>query len=379
MTIVSDIIAAAYLEARCDANNVPAAAAIQYCDDIYNELLDEKKLTNEDFVKRTSKIDCKPMRNKYSLPTDFEKMQQVSIKYSVPTYDARATWTVYAIWDKVTKNGKAYICNADHTAWTSFENTKTYTTSAIMVAGETVVINWVTFTAKAAGAAVNPWDFAIWLNQTACMANLFAAINSLTSGTAATFIALSTYNKNLLAAAEIVATNPTLDTVVITSNDNITTSTVSTVGSWGAETGWNRIQIYEWYIPCSPRMVDFDFMQDFNNISESNPVYFYENNDLYIYPRPKVSVTQWIKFDYIQSQETLTITTDNWAIQIESKLHDAWVYWVAKKYMDYMGKDSSKLDFEFQKWVLKCQNWWKNRHYAPVVEELPSSLLRYMR
>ena len=91
MTIVSDIIAEAYLEARCDANNVPAAAAIQYCDDIYNELLDEKKLTNEDFVKRTSKIDCKPMRNKYSLPTDFEKMQQVSIKYSVPTYDARAT------------------------------------------------------------------------------------------------------------------------------------------------------------------------------------------------------------------------------------------------------------------------------------------------
>jgi hypothetical protein len=69
------------------------------------------------------------------------------------------------------------------------------------------------------------------------MANLFAAINSLTSGSAATFIALSTYNKNLLAENEIVATNPTLDTVVITSNDNITTSTVSTVGSWGAETG----------------------------------------------------------------------------------------------------------------------------------------------
>jgi hypothetical protein len=91
MTIVSDIIAAAYLEARCDANNVPAAPAIQYCDDVYQELLDEKKLINEDFVKRTSKIDCKPMRNKYSLPTDFEKMQQISIRYSVPTYDARAT------------------------------------------------------------------------------------------------------------------------------------------------------------------------------------------------------------------------------------------------------------------------------------------------
>jgi hypothetical protein len=220
-------------------------------------------------------------------------MQQISIKYSVPTYDARAASTDYVIWDKVTYNWKAYICNANHTAWASFENTQTFTTSTIMVAGEIVTINWVTFTAKAAGAAANPGDFAIWVDQTACMANLFACINSLTAWSAATFIALSTYNKNLLAEAEIVATNPTAATVVITSNDNIETSTDSTVWSRWLETWWNWIQIYEWYVPCSPRMVDFDFMQDFNNISESNPVYFYENNDLYIYPRPKVSVTQW--------------------------------------------------------------------------------------
>lgn len=377
--IVPSIIAAAYLEARCDSNNVTAAPAIQYCDDVYQELIDEKKLVNEDFIKRTYKLSSLPMRNKYSLPSDFEKMQQISIKYSVPTYDARVTATAYVIGDKVTRNWKAYVCTSDHTAGASFENTKTFTTSAIMVANETVTIDWVVLTAKAAGAAVNSGDFAIWLDQASSTANLFAVINSTSQWSAATFIALSTYNKNLLADAEIVATNPTAATVVITSNDTITTSETSGVWAWGTETGWNWLQIYEWYIPCTPRMVDFDFMQDFNNISESNPVYFYKNNDLFIYPRPKVAVTQWIIMEYIPSQEALTITTDDWAIQIESKLHDAWVYGVAKKFMDYMGKDSTKQDLDFQKWLIKCNNWWKNRHYAPVTEELPSSLYRYMR
>jgi len=250
-----------------------------------------------------------------------------------------------------------------------------------MIANETVTINWVVFTAKAAWAAVSPWDFAIWISQTECMENLYNCINSATSWSATTFIALSTYNKNILAKTEIVATNPTLATVVIKSNDTITTSEPSTVWSRSTESDWNFQQIYEWYKPCTPRTLDFDFVKDFNNISESNPIYFYDNNDLYIYPYPKTVVTQWILFDYIPSQEVLTTTTDDWAIEIENKLHDAWIMWTASKFAGYMQKPDLKaqLEMEYQKWMQKCINRRKERHYSPIGEELPSSLYKYMR
>ena len=126
-------------------------------------------------------------------------------------------------------------------------------------------------------------------------------------------------------------------------------------------------------------MVDFDFMQDFNNISESNPVYFYENNNLNIYPRPKEVVKEWIYFDYIPSQTTLTITTDDNLIYIENKLEKARILWTAKRFTDHMGKDSTKLDFDYQRATQKCLEQWRGRHYSPLQQELPTSLLRYMR
>ena len=58
--IVPRIISAAYIEAACDSNNVPAESAIRYADEIYEELIDQKKLINEDFIKKTSKIDRVP-------------------------------------------------------------------------------------------------------------------------------------------------------------------------------------------------------------------------------------------------------------------------------------------------------------------------------
>jgi hypothetical protein len=93
--IVSSIISDAYLEARCDSSNIDAANAIRYCDDIYQELIDQKKLINEDFIKRKSKTDTAVYKNKYSLPADFEKMKQLSIRYSVPTYNAWVAGTIY--------------------------------------------------------------------------------------------------------------------------------------------------------------------------------------------------------------------------------------------------------------------------------------------
>lgn len=267
-TIVNTIIAAAYLEAKTDSDNVPAASAIQFTDDVYQELLDIKKMINEDFVKKTSKINSLVFKNKYSLPTDFEKMLQLSIKYDVPSYDSWITGTIYSLWDKVVDAGKAYICNADHTAWATF-------------------------------------------------------------------------------AGDIA----------------------------------KREQIYEWYIPVSPRMNDFDFQRDFNNISESTPVYFYENNDLYIYPRPKTAVVEWIMFDYVPVEATLTTTTDDATIKIEPKLFKHWIKGVWAKFAWHVEKPGikSELDVEYMSWKVACQNRWKSRHYAPVAEELPMSLLTSMR
>lgn len=264
--IVPRIIAAAYIEARCDSNNVPAASAIRYTDEIYEELIDQKKLINEDFIKKVSKIDTVVYKNQYALPTDFERMKQISIKYTAPSYTARATGAAYIVWDKVSNAWLAYVSRTAHTAWATFS-----------------------------------WDSA------------------------------------------------------------------------------NREQIYEWYIPCTPRAVDFDFPKDFNSISESSPVYFYENNNLNIYPRPKEVVKEWIHFDYIPSQATLTITTDDNLIYIENKLEKARILWTAKRFTDHMGKDSTKLDFDYQRATQKCLEQWRGRHYSPLQQELPSSLLRYMR
>lgn len=377
--IVSQIITDSYTEARCDSSNVLPVDAIRYCDDTYQELIDEKKLINEDFVKKSATLATRPYVNKYALPTDFEKMKQISVRYTVPTYTARAAWTAYVAGDKCTYNGKSYVCSLAHTSWPVFENTKTYTTSAIMTAGDTITINGETFTAKAVGACANPWDFYIGLAEAWGNLNLYNCINSLTAWSATTFIALNEYQKEKFAQAEIVATNPTNSTVVITSNDNITTSENCSVGSRSSETGGNRVQIFESYKPCTQRTIDFDFVNDFNNISESQPIYFYENNNLVIYPQPTVAVTQGILFDYIPVVDTLTLTTDDRAILMEDKLYDAWIKGTAKLFTDHMGKDSSKLQMEYIEGTQKCKNRWKTRHYSPIGEQLPSSLYRYMR
>jgi len=52
-----------------------------------------------------------------------------------------------------------------------------FTTSAILVAGETVVINGVTFTAAADNSAANAGEFSIQATEDTCMATLVTAIN----------------------------------------------------------------------------------------------------------------------------------------------------------------------------------------------------------
>ncbi len=267
-TIVPAIIAAAYLEARCDSDNVPADSAIRYCNDIYQELIDEKKLINQSFIIESNKLDTVVYTNKYDLPTDLEKMIQISVKYTEPSYDEWVTLTDYNIWDKIQESWLTYICSTDHTAWATF--------------------------------------------------------------------------------------------------------------SWDAT---NRTQIYEWYRVCTPRSVNFDKIEDFNNISESNPIYFYENNNFYIFPRPKKIVSEWIILEYIPNTPTLTLATDDSIIKIESKLQDVWEAWVWMKFAKHIWKNDLKneLKVDYFEWIERCKTRWTDRHYNWTTSQLPTSLLRYMR
>ena len=110
-----------------------------------------------------------------------EKMLLLSQKLSASTYSAWVAGTIYAVGDKCTYLGRSYICTSAHTASASFPYTTTYTTSAIMVAGETVTINGITYTAVAAGTAANSREFSIGISEAACLANLALAIASATA------------------------------------------------------------------------------------------------------------------------------------------------------------------------------------------------------
>ena len=91
--------------AGLDTGNVPAAVSIQLADEIYQELVDLKKITTEDFLHTQAWIDNTIYQNEYSLPTGFkkfEKMLLLSTLQTAPTYTARAASTAYLAGDKCT-------------------------------------------------------------------------------------------------------------------------------------------------------------------------------------------------------------------------------------------------------------------------------------
>jgi len=81
--------------------NVLAAPAIRYCDEIYQELIDIKKIINEDYIRKIQTINTIVYTNVYATPTDFEKMKAISVKYQVSSYDLRVTATAYEVGDKI--------------------------------------------------------------------------------------------------------------------------------------------------------------------------------------------------------------------------------------------------------------------------------------
>lgn len=382
MWIVATMITDSRLLAGVDTWNVTDAVAIKLADEIYQELVDLKKSTSESFLHTQAFINTTIYNNEYTLPTWFEKVEKIllaSILFAVPTYTAWAASTVYAAWDKCTNGGRSYICNLAHTSTASFPYTRTFTTTAILANTNTITIAGVVFTAKTTGTnCVNPGDFDISTTEALCNANLLAVIQSATAGTSGTFIALSEYNKQLLSDIELVATNPTWSTIVITYNTPITVSETSWVASRWSETGGNRLPLYEWYVPVTPMKIDYENMDRYNEISAGYPIFFFMEDKIRIYPRPTVSVTRWIMLDYVQQVPTLTAIDDDSSLFLENKFLKAWKYWLAYKMLEFCSLDSTLMrsDYEIEK--EKAHARWANR-YANKVREILPNLSHYMR
>lgn len=107
-----------------------------------------------------------------------------------------------------------------------------FTTSAILVAGETLVINGVTFTAAADNSAANAGEFSIQATEDTCMATLVTAINGTGTPWADTYIEISAENRAKLNQAWVVASYAA-HVLTLTTQGKPTLSETSTVGSWG--------------------------------------------------------------------------------------------------------------------------------------------------
>jgi hypothetical protein len=102
-------------------------------------------------------------------------------------------------------------------------------------AGGTFTVAGVTFTLTAAASAAVAGDVAVGGSATACMTNIFNAINCTGAGSAATFIPVSEANQTILRNARVVATNPSATTVVITSSGPVTVTEALDHSAWGVQ------------------------------------------------------------------------------------------------------------------------------------------------
>lgn len=108
------------------------------------------------------------------------------------------------------------------------------TTSAILVAGETVTIGGVVFTAAADGAAATAGEFSIQNSEDLCMATLVTAINGTGTPGADTYIEVSAANRAILKNAGVVASYAS-HVLTLTTQGNVITSEASTVASRGVK------------------------------------------------------------------------------------------------------------------------------------------------
>ena len=108
------------------------------------------------------------------------------------------------------------------------------TTSVILVAGETVTIGGVVFTAAADNSAATAGEFSIQASEDNCMATLVTAINGSGTPWADTYIEISAANRAILKNAGVTASYAT-HVLTLTTQGNVITSETSTVASRGVK------------------------------------------------------------------------------------------------------------------------------------------------
>ena len=116
----------------------------------------------------------------------------------------------------------------------------TLTTSVIFVAGETITINGVVFTACANGAAAGAGGFSIGATAAAATTNLVAAIMGTGTPGVTTYIALSAEDRQLIEEAGITATDNTT-TIGLTGYGDIVVSEAisSATDVWSSQTQYS--------------------------------------------------------------------------------------------------------------------------------------------
>ena len=194
----------------------------------------------------------------------------------------------------------------------------------------------------------------------------------MTAGTSATFLPLTAYHKQLNTDIELVATNPTIHTVVITTNISITTTEDSSVAARSAETGGNWIEIREGFVNVIQQKVDYSAMDRFNEVSNDNPVFFFMEQEIRLYPKPQEAVTRGIMIDYIQKLPTLTATVDDAELYLEDKFEKALLYGIAYKMQEFISVDSALFNTKYEMHKAKAGKRWANRFMNKVTEQLPA-------
>ena len=115
---------------------------------------------------------------------------------------------------------------------TNVRHTQTLTTSAILVAGDTITVAGVVFTMVANGNAATAGDISIGTTEATCMANVVLALNGTGTPWASTYVELSTANRRTLKNAMISASYTT-HLLVVTSAGSTTKVYTPTGTSYG--------------------------------------------------------------------------------------------------------------------------------------------------
>lgn len=136
--------------------------------------------------------------------------------------------------------------------------------------------------------------------------------------------------------------------------------------SWAAFSAWDWQQIYEWYVVCDEQTYggyDVDAQnfirnqntnalwynnQFFWNCSQLNPIYFFQNNEILIYPFATEAVKEWLKIECINFPQDLAIGGSEASIRIEREYHMMLCYGLAYMIFQTQGKINESTDMKLK-------------------------------